>query len=181
MDELNGKFNGIYTSVGWLPWFYSWFKNRPLWVAWYNDTKTPKQVQALVTTYKWTGTLLMWQYASDGDLDDNGTSDGYSMGSQIKTLDLNWFLAPEPVYNALFNANVVVVEPPIVITPPSVQETYKVTATSLNMRKTPDTSQSPYGALFFDTKVKLVRKEEKFSVVTFPQEFYVSNDWIKKE
>jgi GH25 family lysozyme M1 (1,4-beta-N-acetylmuramidase) len=181
MDELNGKFNGIYASVGWLQWFYPWFRNRPLWVAWYNDTKTPAQVTSLCTTYKWTGQILIWQYASDGDLDDNGTSDGMLMGSQIKTLDLNYFLATQVVYSALFNANVVVVDPPPVVVPPSTFDTYKVTATSLNMRQTPDTTKPPYGALFTNTKVKLLQREEKWSKVVFPQEFWVSNEWIKKE
>ena len=142
IDELNGKFNGIYTSVGWLPWFWKWFRNRPLWVAWYNDTKTPEQVLAAVKSNGWTGTCYIWKYSSDGDLDDNGTSDGRNMGVATKTLDLNYFLQPVSIYNQLFNSDVIIVDPPI---PDPVEENFvtlpimKVLVDGLRVRDKPST------------------------------------------
>ena len=104
MDALNGKTNGIYCSLGLLTWFASWFKDRPLWVAWYNDAQTSSTVLAAVSKAGWTGKCYMWQYASDGDIDDNGTGDGISMGMQYNSLDLNGWLGTSQEYATFFTA-----------------------------------------------------------------------------
>ena len=79
MDELNKKKNGIYCSIGWISWFYSWFRDRPLWVAWYN--KLVDKDDVLYSSFKngWLGEVLYWQFSSTekiagivGNVDGNG-------------------------------------------------------------------------------------------------------------
>ena len=40
----------------------------------------------------------MWQYASDGDVNDDGVADGISMGMEYKALDLNAWLGTSNDY-----------------------------------------------------------------------------------
>ncbi len=98
MDALNGKINGIYCSLGLLTWFGTWFRNRPLWVAWYNETQTIQTVLNAVKGKGWTGRCLMWQYTSDGDVNDDGIADGISLGMEYKALDLNAWLGTSKDY-----------------------------------------------------------------------------------
>lgn len=100
MDVLNGKFNGIYCSLSMLNWFAAWFKDRPLWVAWYNEAQTVQSVLNAVMSAGWSGKCLIWQYASDGDVNDDGVADGISMGMQYKFLDLNAWTASAQEYAA---------------------------------------------------------------------------------
>lgn len=103
MDSLNGKINGIYSSLGLLNWFGTWFKDRPLWVAWYNEPQTTTTVLNAVSKTGWTGKSLIWQYTSDGDINDDGVADGITMGMQSKFLDLNGWLRTAAEYNAFFS------------------------------------------------------------------------------
>ncbi len=109
MDVLNARTNGIYCSLGMLTWFSSWFKDRPLWVAWYNEAQTPATVLAAVKK-NWLGKCLIWQYASDGDIDDNGSADGVSMGMQYSFLDLNAWLGTSEEYNSFFGQSAPITE-----------------------------------------------------------------------
>ncbi len=113
LDELKIN-NGIYCSLGWIPWFTdNYFKEKPLWVAYYPyrwAVVTVERVLALCKYYGWIGETLMWQYASDGDVDDNGTEDGISQGMQYKFLDLNGWVASEELYKKYFG-NIVVPNP----------------------------------------------------------------------
>jgi hypothetical protein len=79
IDRLSGKKNGMYIAVGWLDWYPIWFRDRPLWVAWYNIFQTIKSVLARVVKNGWTGRCLMWQFSSrekvtgiKGNVDGNG-------------------------------------------------------------------------------------------------------------
>jgi GH25 family lysozyme M1 (1,4-beta-N-acetylmuramidase) len=113
MDILNGKTNGIYASLGLLPWFYTKWRTRPLWMAWYPYRTASVTVSNAIASAKSKGwnSLLMWQYASDGDIDDNGTEDGRTVGMQYDFLDLNGVI-DESGFLALFNQTLVV-DPPI--------------------------------------------------------------------
>lgn len=141
MDRLNGKFNGIYCSMGLLSWFWTWFRNRPLWVAWYNETQTPTSVLRNAAAYGWTGKCLIWQYASDGDATDDGVGDGVSFGMPYKWLDLNGWVATDEDY-ALFsnNSTVVVPDPPVDPDPLPNTPIYsvKVFVAGLNVRSSPE-------------------------------------------
>ena len=76
MDELNGKKNGIYCSIGLLSWFDAWFKDRQLWCAWYNESQTIESVRKAVKNAGWVGKLLIWQYASHGCTNGDGVPQG---------------------------------------------------------------------------------------------------------
>ena len=51
----------------------------------------------------WTGKLRLFQYTSDGDVDDNGTADGFALGMESSTLDLNVFIGTEAEFAAWTN------------------------------------------------------------------------------
>lgn len=91
-DRLSGGFAGIYTAPGHLWIFGDWFKDRPLWLAWYDRTQTLESILAVVAKAKWRGPVVIWQFASDGDINDDGIPDGISLGMETKTLDLNVFI-----------------------------------------------------------------------------------------
>ena len=154
MDALNGKTNGIYCSLGLLTWFGTWFKNRPLWVAWYNEVmvvnwqwveRSLESVEDAVRAKGWTGKILMWQYTSDGDIDDNGSGDGILYGMESKALDLNIWMESKEEF-AAFKGNVVIPEPP---TPPVTDGFWAqcTAAKSLTIRKLPNGSAAVFGYL----------------------------------
>ena len=97
-DELSGMLNGIYVSVSLTNWLTEEFWHRPLWVAWYTRSQSITSVLKAVRDKGWTGPALIWQYASDGDLDGNGTKDGKTMGMQYDFLDLNVWLGTVKEY-----------------------------------------------------------------------------------
>lgn len=144
IDQLNGKKNGIYCSIGMLTWFSAWFKDRPLWVAWYNESQTMESVKSAVTASGWTGRCLMWQYASHGDVDGDGVADGIKMGMQYKFLDLNVWMGTRAEYLKFFDlpeepssedGDPVVVEPEVPET--GEFESYRVAVEVLNLRSHP--------------------------------------------
>jgi len=139
MDILNGKFNGIYCSMGLLSWFYKWFRNRPLWVAWYNETQTIASILRNASAYGWVGKVLIWQYASDGDATNDGIGDGVSFGSCGKWLDLNGWASTEDEYKTFSNNQIVV--PPTTDSDPLPNTplySVKVFVGGLNVRSTPE-------------------------------------------
>ncbi|MFA5368089.1 MAG: GH25 family lysozyme [Dehalococcoidia bacterium] len=145
IDRLSGKKNGMYLPVGWLSWYTDWFRDRPLWVAWYPyrtaNISTMSIVQ-MVIDKGWKTKPLFWQYASDGDLDDNGTSDGRSMGMKSTTLDLNGWVATQADYLALFGTQ----NPPddeVIVIPPVTNTRViqiKESIRTLTLRKKPEVS-----------------------------------------
>jgi len=88
LDFLTGKRNGAYCSLGLLDQFSVRFRDRPLWVAWYTEIVTLQKVIDSVISKGWKAPYI-WQYASHGDIDGNGTGDGLSYGVASKALDLN--------------------------------------------------------------------------------------------
>lgn len=110
--------NGIYASLGWLSWFDDWFRTRPLWVAFYPYRTANVDIDDVIymcAKNGWKVKPLIWQYAMDGDADDNGTGDGISyFGTSSKTLDLNGWIGSDGQYESLFGQPVIVVpEEPI--------------------------------------------------------------------
>lgn len=141
MEQLGVKC-GIYASLGWLSWFYSWFRNKPLWVAFYpyrTAKVSAEDVIYMCSKNGWLVDPLIWQYASDGDADDNGTADGKTFGMQYDFLDLNGWVSSGAEYSNLFwNEDT----PNEVIIPPMNTRTIPVkTATrTLTLRKKPQVS-----------------------------------------
>jgi len=108
LQVVNIREDGIYCSLSMTGQFDSDLKEKPLWVAWYDEMMTSDNVpnsavrtgesviQACREYYGWKGKILLWQYASDGDVDDNGSSDGITVfGTQLKEMDLNGWLGTE--------------------------------------------------------------------------------------
>lgn len=90
--RLSGKTCNIYCSPGYLSLFGDWFKDSDLWLAWYRRDITRAQVLAKVAAYGWRGKVNLWQYASDGDINNDGISDGLTLGMETANLDLNVFI-----------------------------------------------------------------------------------------
>jgi hypothetical protein len=111
MDQLNGKVTGGYWPIGWLTWFPEWFKNRPLWVAWYNNKQTKDTVLAKVKRNGWTGKCLMWQFSSTE-----------SMSGIKGNVDANGWIGTEQDYKDLFRLNTPTIEDPVTIEPTDKQK-----------------------------------------------------------
>ena len=104
--------NAIYASLGWLSWFDEDFRTRMLWVAFYpyrTADVTVNDVLYMCNKNGWKVAPIIWQYAMDGDADDNGTGDGISyFGVGSKTLDLNGWIGTVDQFENLFDAPVIV-------------------------------------------------------------------------
>ncbi|PKO02088.1 MAG: hypothetical protein CVU43_09725 [Chloroflexi bacterium HGW-Chloroflexi-5] len=197
MDELNGKKNGIYCSLGLLSWFSAWFKDRPLWVAWYNEYQTAESVQKAVKAAGWVGPCVIWQYASHGCLNGDGVPQGRILGTELKELDLNGWIGTAAQYSALFGKPVVVtpedevpVEEPEDETPIDVTDfiNYRVTASKgLAIRELPTTKSTLLGYWLFNAPVTLGKSIDQGvgSVQGWSelegQKGYMSLDWLRKE
>ena len=124
MDEL-GVQTGIYTSVGWLSWFRPWFRNRPLWVAWYNESVSKDTVISSCLKNGWLVAPVIWQWSSEIDILGIGQS------------DVNGWIGSEAQYNVMFGHTVTKPDDETQ-TPTTDYTTYKVTASlGLSIRETP--------------------------------------------
>ena len=159
MDKLNGKRNGIYCSLGLLNNFSVVHRTRPLWVAWYNEYQTPDSVVKMCTATKgWTSPYI-WQYASHGDVNGDGVSDGLTFGTGIRQLDLNIWLKTAADWNT-FSAGQAPPAPPVT----AGFWAQCTAAKSLTIRKLPNGSATVLGYLMNGEK-KLV--------------YEVSNGWYR--
>ena len=142
LDALNGKKNGLYLSLSYLT-FFLFAKDRPLWLALYNEYYTPAQAVSLARSKGWTGPVYIWQYASDGDIDDDGTADGLKIGVESATVDLNIWVASEEEYKNFGKVSIVNPNP----VDPNDEFMAKCTATSLYIRSLPSISGAILGNL----------------------------------
>jgi hypothetical protein len=86
---LSGGLPGLYTNLGLLPFFGDFFKDMDLDIAWYNKKRNVADIKAVMAKCGWRGKLRFRQYASDGDIDEDGAGDGLRLGMEEKSLDLN--------------------------------------------------------------------------------------------
>ena len=96
--------SAIYTSLSVTELFSNDLKAYPLWVAWYDEmigsetSKDPTLIRSTSSVISacrengWTGDVLFWQYASNGDLDDDNIGDGTKIGLGRDVADLNNWL-----------------------------------------------------------------------------------------
>lgn len=103
IDELSERTNGIYTSLSMTYYFDSWFKTRPIWLAWYNKNQNETTIKANLAVRKWVGKPLVWQYASDGDTDNDGVGNGLDMGVSRKIIDLDVWIASDDDWKVYSN------------------------------------------------------------------------------
>lgn len=175
LDRLSGIKNGIYCSYGLLSWFPAWFRDRPLWVAWYTDNQTPASILSNVKSKGWTGKCYMWQYASDGDIDDNGTGDGKTMGSGYAWLDLNGWIASDKDYEDFTNGLAPEPEKPET---PLFQ--VKVVVTSLNIRNAPSLSGTKVGTAIYNKIYDVYETNGDWMRVGKDQWFYGISTYVQK-
>lgn len=116
LDLLSSKRNGIYCSLGLLSWFSNWFRDRPLWVAWY-PYRTVHGLDAsdiiyMVEKQGWRVKPIIWQYASDGIVNDDGIKAGKTyFKTQLEEMDLNGWVGTVEQYEQMFSTNVVIPDP----------------------------------------------------------------------
>jgi GH25 family lysozyme M1 (1,4-beta-N-acetylmuramidase) len=145
IDQLNGKKNGMYLPVGWLDWYPEWFKDRPLWVAWYPYRKYNTSTYAIVQMVidkGWNVKPLIWQYASDGIVNDDGIKAGITyFKTQMLEMDLNGWVGTQAEYESMFSTSVVIPTPDDETVTQPVENTrvvkIKYTQSKLNMRSSP--------------------------------------------
>jgi GH25 family lysozyme M1 (1,4-beta-N-acetylmuramidase) len=165
MNELGVKV-GIYASLGWLSWFDNWFRSFPLWVAWYpfrTASVDKDDVIYMCRKNGWEVDPIIWQYASDGDVDDNGTPDGKTIfKTELKEMDLNGWVGTVEQYKQMFLANVETPDPietpddEVIVIPPTEYITYKVTAWPyLFIRKEAKSNASKVGLVYQNKQVNI--------------------------
>lgn len=150
--RLSGSEACIYCSPGFFSNLWNTVKRMRLWVAWYTRVPTTARVKEYCKEKGWLGDVLMWQYASDGDIDDDGTPDGKKLGFETSALDLNvWFGTVEEWSKFCGTTAPVVVPPaeddeptqPIEISDTRVVPIKKVIGSSgLNVRKLPSVTST---------------------------------------
>lgn len=175
LDKLSGIKNGIYCSLGLLSWFDSWFRDKPLWVAWYTDSQTPQSVLSAVSNKGWTGKCYMWQYASDGDVDDNGTGDGRQLGSSYSFLDLNGWIASSQDYEDFTHG--LAPEPE---EPEEVLFKAKVVVTDLNIRNAPSLTGAKVGKAIFNKIYDIYQTSGDWMRIAKDQWFYGIPNYVQK-
>ena len=180
IDELSGRVNGIYCSISLLPWFYVWFINRPVWVAWYNESQTVESVLKQVKLNGWTGACLMWQYASHGDVDSNGTFDGITyFGTTELFMDLNAWTASQADFDKTFG--VTTPDDEVIVIPQPEYKTYIVEVgvlSWLNIREQPNTGSPIRGRLLRGAKVNVSNISNGWGKL-HGQDLYVSTQYLK--
>jgi hypothetical protein len=110
VDDHFGTATGIYASTGWLGKFYPYHRWRPLAAANYNPT-TPESIRRIVKNAGWTD-LVIWQYASHGDINGDGIPDGKLMGMETAALDLDLWMQDQARYDEFFRKDSPVVTDP---------------------------------------------------------------------
>lgn len=169
-DQLNGRKNGIYCSLGLLDWFDNWFKDRPLWVAWYPfrqyNTSTVAIVQ-MVIDKGWKVKPIIWQYASDGIVNDDGIKMGKTyFKTGLAEMDLNGWVGTNAQYEYMFDTTVTpplpedpieIPDDEVIVTPPANTRVIEVKTVigqyGVTLRKKPEVN--------ILTKIKLLPKGTK--------------------
>ena len=137
-----GYLPGLYTNLGMLPFFGDFFRGLDLWLAWYNKAQTLASIKSYLVKYGWGGKLRFWQYASDGDLDQDGAGDGLRLGMEEKNLDLDVWMGTMEEFSLYAGKTPAIV--PVIIedgsSQASIPETRRLTVnnkTGLNVRAKP--------------------------------------------
>lgn len=111
-QRLSGGKVSMYFSPGLFWVFGDWFKDADLWIAWYNKSIKFQDILNKLSLNKWRGKVRLWQYASDGDINNDGIADGLTVGMESKFLDLNVFLGTLQEWSAWAGTTPAVVTPP---------------------------------------------------------------------
>jgi GH25 family lysozyme M1 (1,4-beta-N-acetylmuramidase) len=115
LDEwklLAGSYPVIYSAPGFYWVFEDWVKGLDLWMAWYNRSITTERAIEYAREKGWKGKIILWQYTSDGDVNDDGIPDGKRMGFETDALDLNVWLGSTEGYSIYCGKHVIAPPPP---------------------------------------------------------------------
>jgi hypothetical protein len=190
MNELGVKV-GTYASLGWLSWFDNWFRSFPLWVAWYpfrTASVNKDDVIYMCRKNGWEVDPIIWQYASDGDQDDDGDSDGKTyFKTELKEMDLNGWVGTVSQYEQIFSTSVEIPDPietpddEVIVTPPTAY-TKKLVNVSiwsyLNIRAGASTSSKVIGRYLKDAPVNIESVSNGWAKL-YGQPGYVYDQYLK--
>lgn len=116
VEQLTGKSVGMYTGYYWFlnntsasihANQYKYLAERPLWLAWYTNDHTPKEIERVKIPKPWSK-MTVWQYGTPAI--------GYEMGAQSKEIDMNLRVEAvvnspnKPSLSAQFGINTVIYE-----------------------------------------------------------------------
>jgi GH25 family lysozyme M1 (1,4-beta-N-acetylmuramidase) len=158
-DRLSGGFAGMYFSIGNINWFGDWFKNRPVWLAWYDQRAlNADAIFKKLNAAKWRELDdVIVQFMSSGDINKDGKGDGKAMGFEEPYLDINYYLGNgKPTteqWSKFIGQNsgipeIDVITPedePVIPEEPDGESTWQVLAVKLNMRVKPDKTSKSLG------------------------------------
>ena len=186
MDQLNGKRNGIYCSVGLLSWFDTWFRDRPLWVAWYPYRSVQgldaSDIIYMVEKQGWKVKPIIWQYASDGIVNDDGIKAGKTyFKTGLAEMDLNGWVGTNAQYESMFSTTIDTPDDEAEVIPQPEYKTYTVEVSSwlwLNIREQPTTNSPVRGRLLRGAKVNVSNISNGWGKL-HGQELYISTQYLK--
>jgi len=176
--KLSGKRVMLYCSPGFFWVFYSWAKSLDMWIAWYNRWVTEAQVEQKARDKGFTGVIRMWQYASDGDINDDGVADGLTLGMETSALDLNVYVGEDNSISAFSKwagTETPIPEPDPTPEPLPTATTYRVIAPSgVNVRDVPIRIEKsdvvgwmPLGSIIEGKKVIAIESDWWLKVTTW--------------
>lgn len=96
VEELTGKKVGMYTGYFWFvdntspinnASQFKYLEDRPLWLAWYTDDHTAKNIERVKIPKPWVE-MEVWQYGTPAI--------GFSMGAKSREIDMNVRLGNPP-------------------------------------------------------------------------------------
>jgi len=101
--------DAIYCSISMTLIYDDDFKEYILWGAWYDEMMgenddTIRSTQSVINAALengWRGEIMFWQYASNGDIDDDDIGDGLSLGLGRAVGDLNAYLGTKESWDIL--------------------------------------------------------------------------------
>jgi len=105
VEELTKKQVGMYTGFYWFvdntsPVIdlarYRFLEERPLWLAWYTNDHTPKEIERVRIPKPWTK-MEIWQYGTPAI--------GHEMGAQSIEIDMNLRVGNSPAVKSTLEAN----------------------------------------------------------------------------
>lgn len=104
VEDLTGKEVGMYTGYYWFvdnstyvtAAQFRYLSERPLWLAWYTNDHTPKEIERVKIPKPWVE-MEIWQYGTPAI--------GYEMGAQTAEIDMNLRLGDSPDVKSTLTAD----------------------------------------------------------------------------
>lgn len=144
LDDLSGRETAIYTNLGLIKYMDDFFKVRPLTLANYTESLLMADCLVALAKLGWKGKLIQRQYASDGDVNEDGAPDGFALGMEAANVDLEVFNGGPPELSLVMGQALPAPTPPAplpVVAPTFPQQEYGFGVVNcpsgLNLRSSP--------------------------------------------